>query len=268
MRQLFILVFAALCLAACASKGGPTTPGDPWEGMNRRVFGVNEAADRAIVGPLARGYQNVTPKGARQGVTNFLEHINTPTVFANDVLQFKPKRAGITLARAVINTIFGIGGLLDAADQIGLEGHTEDFGQTLAVWGVPEGPYVVVPFFGPSTVRDGFGTIIDSVAFDPLNYIEFGSSNLDNRLRIGRGFLGGVNTRAEFSEVFETLRSQPEPYIALRRAYLGNREAEIRDGELPEDPYEDLPDFEDFDDFDDFEDDELGDGDVADEGTP
>ncbi|MEO1029277.1 MAG: VacJ family lipoprotein [Pseudomonadota bacterium] len=254
MRNVF--VFAAFCAAAtgCATNPG-STDNDPFEDLNRQIFGFNEAADRAIVGPLADGYRAVTPEPFRDGVSNALQNLNSPVVFANDVLQGKPKRAGETLARFAINTVFGLGGLFDTADQMGIEGHTEDFGQTLAVWGIPEGPYLMVPFMGPSTARDGVGRLVDNFVFDPLQWIEFaGRPNLNDHLRISRAAVTAVNTRAGLNDVFETLRAQPEPYVALRRAYRANREAEINDGKLPDDPYEDLPDFEEFDEFDEFED--------------
>ena len=254
MRNLLVLAALSAVLSGCASTA-TSADNDPLEDMNRQIFGFNEAADRAIVGPIAEGYRAITPDPFRDGVSNFIRNLNSPVVFANDVLQGKPKRAGNTLSRFTINTGFGLGGLFDTADQLGIEGHTEDFGQTLAVWGVPEGPYLMIPFMGPSNVRDGIGRVVDSFVFDPLFWIEFpGNPNLNENLRLGRAGVTAVNTRAQLSDVFETLRSQPEPYIALRRAYRANREAEINDGALPDDPYEDLPDFEEFDDFDDLDD--------------
>lgn len=256
MRPIFALIASAVCLTACAStppETGETVIYDPLEPLNRQIYGFNESVDKAILGPVARGYVNTVPEPARDGVTNFLVNTNSPVVFANDILQAKPQRAAETLSRFIINTTIGLGGLVDVAGKSGLEGHTEDFGQTMAVWGVPNGIYFMAPFLGPSNLRDTTGRIVD-MAFDPLTWIEYGLSDLDLYISSSRVVVTAVDTRARLDPAFENLRTQPEPYIALRRAYTSNRESQIRDGEIEDEAYDNLPDFDEFDDYDDAED--------------
>ncbi len=140
---------------------------DPWEHFNRSLYSVHDGVDRAVLEPVARGYRAVTPGFFREGVRNFLHNLRSPVIFANDVLQGQFRRAGITAARFGINTTLGIVGVLDPASGMGLESHDEDFGQTLAVWGLDAGPYIFIPVIGPTTVRDGIGSLVD-LAFDPL----------------------------------------------------------------------------------------------------
>ena len=256
MRRLSSLLFTALILSACTTSKTPE-PGtiyDPFESLNRNVYGFNESVDKAITGPAARAYNNNIPKPARDGLTNFMANANSSVTFFNDLLQAKPGRAAETFSRFVINTTVGLGGLFDVAGKSGLEGHREDFGQTMAVWGVPQGAYVMTPFLGPSNLRDTAGGVVDRV-FDPLTWLEFGvSRNLDLYLSGGRTVVGAINTRASLEPAFENLRVQPEPYIALRRAYANNRQSLIRDGIISDDLYNNLPDFDDFDDFDEIND--------------
>lgn len=256
MRPIFALIASAVCLSACASTTREATEAsiyDPFEPLNRQIYGFNEGVDKAILGPVARGYIKAVPEPARDGVTNFLANTNSPVIFANDILQAKPQRAAETLSRFIINTTIGFGGLIDVAGKSNLEGHTEDFGQTLAVWGVPNGIYVMTPFLGPSNLRDTTGRIVD-MAFDPLTWIEYGLSDLDLYISSSRVLVTAVDTRARLDPAFENLRSQPEPYVALRRAYSSNRESQIRDGEIEDEAYDNLPDFDEFDDYDDVED--------------
>src|SRR5262245_13984825 len=152
-----------------APSPGPTDY-DPWEPMNRRLFATHEALDQRLLAPTARGYRRVTPSPVRTGVSNFLRNLRGPQIFANDVLQGEFRRAGVTAARFGVNTALGFFGLFDPATGMGLERHTEDFGQTLAVWGAPEGPYIFVPVFGPTNVRDGVGAVVN-LAFDPFNWL-------------------------------------------------------------------------------------------------
>ena len=255
MRKTVSIALAGLAATACATS--PETEAgmvhDPYEGWNRNVYAFNEAVDKAALEPAARAYRAITPGFARQGVRNFLSNLNAPVVFVNDVLQGEPDRAGDTFYRFFVNTTVGVVGLWDAAAHFGVEGHSEDFGQTLAVWGAEPGPFLVLPILGPSNPRDLTGTIVDR-AFDPFTWIQFEDEDLDTQIAVGRGVLGALSARESLIEAFETLREQPEPYIAYRRAYMAQREAAIRNGREEEDPYQDLPDFDAFDDFDDFED--------------
>ena len=250
-RSLTSSVLMASMLGACATQPA-TSPGDvydPFEPVNRQVFAFNEAADKAVLGPVSDAYVTITPEFARIGIGNFLSNLSSPVVFVNDVLQGEGQRATDTAFRFVINSTFGIGGLLDPAEhELGVEKHREDFGQTLGVWGVSSGPYLVIPLLGPTNLRDGIGMGVDT-AIDPMTWIEFDDPDLDDQIALTRGILGGLEARAALDAELETLRAQPEPYVALRRAYSSAREAAIRNGREDADPYTDLPDFDDFDDF-------------------
>src|SRR5210317_1576487 len=140
---------------------------DPWEGFNRGVFNFNESLDRAILKPVAQGYRFIMPDVAEQGVSNFFDNLRDVVTFFNNLLQLKPVEATQDLSRVLINTTIGIGGLFDVASAMNIPKNDEDFGQTLGAWGVESGPYLVLPLFGPSTVRDGVG-IIPDMYLDPL----------------------------------------------------------------------------------------------------
>lgn len=254
MRITSLVAFAVLGLSACASTAETTagTVNDPYEGWNRDMFAFNEAVDKAVLEPAARGYRAATPGFFRTGVRNFLSNLNAPVVFVNDVLQVEPERAGTTFSRFAINTTLGIGGLFDVAGASGLERHSEDFGQTLAVWGVDSGPFLVMPIIGPSNPRDLFGIGVDR-AFDPLTWTQFEDDDTRTTITVTRGVLGALSAREGLIETFETLREQPEPYIAYRRAYVSQREAAIRNGREDPDAYQNLPDFDDSFDFEDEE---------------
>jgi len=248
-RSLTLGLALTMGLGACSTTPASSGDGvyDPLEPLNRQVFAFNEAADKAVLGPTAQAYETVTPQFFRTGVGNFLSNLNSPVVFVNDVLQGEPKRAGDTMFRFLVNTTFGLGGLLDPAEhELGRAGHSEDFGQTLGVWGVSEGPFIVLPLMGPTNLRDGIGRGVDG-ALDPFNYkavIE--DEDTRTTMAISRGVLGLLNARVALEPQLQALREQPEPYIAMRRAYTSQREAQIRNGREEEDPYTDLPDFDDF----------------------
>ena len=254
MKFGFVLAGSMLALSACATTSDEQTTStvyDPLEGWNRGVYSFNEGVDKAVLEPTAKGYRAATNEPVRDGVSNFLTNLNQPVVFANTVLQGKPIAAVDTAARFVLNTTAGIGGVFDLASMIDIPEHREDFGQTLGVWGVPNGPYLMLPFFGPSNLRDGAGRGVD-VAFNPLTYAEFDGETAFNVTRQG---VGVISVRESLIEQVEVLRDQPEPYIALRRNYTQQRAAAIRDGREQEDPFKDLPDFDDYDfgDEDEFE---------------
>lgn len=242
------LVSLALTACATAPAPGPGDIADPYEGFNRRMFAFNNGVDKYAIAPAASVYKAVTPEFGRDRVSDFLGNLREPVTFANDILQAEPKRAGTTAARFGINTTVGLLGLWDAAAHMGLTGHREDFGQTLAVWGVGSGPYLVMPLLGPTNPRDLFGRGVD-IAIDPINYVQFDNDkDSDIGIRIGLGVIGGFNARVKFNDQIETLNSQPEPYIALRRIYSSSRQAEIANGRVDEDrAYDDLPDFDEFD---------------------
>jgi len=218
-----------------------STSNDPWEGFNRNLFGVHQAIDGAVLEPVARGYRAITPRPLRTGVVNFLRNLKSPVVFANDVLQGEVGRAGNTVGRFAINTTLGIGGIFDPATSMGLERHEEDFGQTLAVWGVPTGPYLFVPLLGPTTVRDGAGRIIDT-AFDPLTWADF--DDVDT-VRAARTVIAGIAQREALIDQIDAFEAQGgDLYVTYRSAYEVSREAAIRNGRAD---VQDLPDFDDID---------------------
>ena len=253
MRGLVSVLALTACLAvpslasaqeAATSEHAPVQTeanADPWEGLNRNLFGVHQAVDNAVLEPVARGYRTVTPRPLRTGVVNFLRNLKAPVVFANDILQGEVNRAGATAGRFAINTTLGVAGIFDPATSMGLEHHDEDFGQTLAVWGVPSGPYLFVPLFGPTTVRDGAGRIVD-VAFDPLTWADF--DNIDTA-RAARTVIAGVAQREALIEQIDSLEAQGgDTYVAYRSAFEVSREAAIQNGRAD---VQDLPDFHDID---------------------
>jgi phospholipid-binding lipoprotein MlaA len=252
MNVKFAATAMALALGACASTPSDSvasgTVNDPYEGFNRQMFAFNNGLDKYALAPAAGAYKTVTPEFARDRVGDFLRNLKSPVVFVNDVLQAEPSRAADTFVRFTINTTIGLAGLWDAADHLGVEPHSEDFGQTLAVWGVASGPYLVMPVIGPTTPRDLFGSGVDRV-IDPLTWTEFdGDPDLDDKIAVGRGVLSALNTRVALDDQIQQLNAQPEPYVALRRIYSSQRQAAIRNGK-PEDEakmYEDLPDFDEF----------------------
>ncbi len=242
---------AAATLSACAT--APSAPpagdlNDPYEGFNRQMFAFNAGVDKYALGPAATAYETVTPAFARDRVGDFLANLGAPVILTNDVLQAEPARAGTTASRFAVNSTLGLLGLWDAAQYLGIDGHREDFGQTLGVWGVRSGPYIVLPIFGPSTPRDLLGTIVDR-AIDPLTYVQYDNDDdTDTQVRIGLGIIGALNARVALGPQLEALNSQPEPYTALRRIYSSQRQAAIRNGVIDEaTAYDDLPDFDEFD---------------------
>jgi len=232
----------ALLAAACASAQPP--PGaalvhDPFERQNRTIFAFNEDFDRAVTGPVARGYESAFPAFARRRVRDFVDHLRTPLWFANDVLQANPASASDQLARFMFNTVFGFAGLYDfASEQVKMDKKPEDFGQTLAVWGLAEGPYLVAPFAGGFTLRDGAGWIADR-SLDPLTWFAW-----DGRAAVlsSRVAFGGLDARVRADSSIERFRRSPDPYVAFRSNYIQHRRGLIAGDDDPF--YEDLPDFE------------------------
>ncbi len=221
-----LVLFVGLCSFATApamAEDAGAIPGDPWESFNRRMQAFNDGADRIVLKPLATGYRAVMPDPFERGVSNFFVNLGTPRVAINQLLQGKPKLAVADTGRFLINTTIGLGGILDAAGDMGLEAHDEDFGQTLAKWGVGSGPYLVLPIWGPSTLRDGFSDIVDS-AFYPPNYVD------DDAIRGGLLFVYALDTRAQLLGT-ESLISG-DRYTFFREAYRQRREFLINDGEV------------------------------------
>jgi len=196
--------------------------------MNRPLFAFNRGLDKATTKPLAKGYEKVLPQPVRTGISNFFRNLGTPASSLNNFLQGKPKRGFSELGRFVFNSTLGVGGLFDVARAGGIESYKEDFGQTAAVWGVPDGPYVMIPLLGPSTLRDGLLFPL-SLITDPLYHYD--NTSVRDKLIV----LRVIETRARLLPLESTLEESKDPYLTLRESYLQNREFEIYDGEPPED---------------------------------
>lgn len=202
------------------------------------MFAFNEGVDTYAAEPAARVYEGVTTPWIRRRFTDFFDNLRTPVWFINDTLQGDMPDAGRQVARFTINSTIGLAGLFDlAASEFELEKESEDFGQTLAVWGVPEGPYVMLPVLGPSTLRDVPTRLVD-YAMDPLTWTRFDG---DDAVRTTRTVTTVLDARLRADETLNRIRSSPEPYVALRASYLQNRRGAIDESD---DPYADLPDFE------------------------
>ena len=196
---------------------------DPLEPFNRAMYTFNDVFDRALLKPLATGYRYVIPSPVRRGVGNFFYNLRAPTTFINDLLQGKPSRARQTLDRFLLNSSIGLFGLIDIATPLGKPPHEEDYGQTLAVWGVPSGPYIVLPFLGPSTMRDSIGKIPEFYIADPL----WDPGNLT--VTVTRFGLRLIDLRSRLLGVDRILQMQVDPYLFLRETYLQQRSAQISD---------------------------------------
>lgn len=243
-----VLLLALLIAGGCASipeqdhssqGGGVET--DPWESMNRRIFAFNHQVDSWILKPVAQTYQAITPAPVETGINNFFSNLAEVTNVANNVLQWKWRKAGNDSGRFLLNSTIGIGGIFDVAKHAGLRrGEREDFGQTLSYWGVPAGPYVVLPFLGPSTVTDAVAFPVDWYS-DPTTYAPQQREML---------VLKGVEIIARRANLLEAEKLMSgDRYVFMREAYLQRREYLVQDGEVKDDFGGDFDDFDDFDDF-------------------
>lgn len=212
---------------------------DPWQRMNRGIFWFNDQCDVYVLEPVAKGWDMVVPERAETGISNFFANLRFPVVMVNDLLQGKPGAAAIDVGRFMVNTTFGLAGLFDPASIWGLERHNEDFGQTLGVWGVPPGPYLVLPLFGPSNPRDTAGMPVDYVlSITPLFLNSFWWT--------GAGVVNVVNTRAQYlDEVRNAKEASLDYYVFARNAYYQRRKALVNDqkeesGHAPTDDLYDL----------------------------
>ncbi len=228
-----ILALCLLVLASgCASTSGPGNPRDPWEGFNRPVFQFNEKVDQIVLKPVAQGYVKVTPQFVRTGVNNFFGNIEDIATGVNNILQGKPAEGASDLGRVVVNSVVGIFGLFDVASPMGLDKHNEDFGQTLGKWGVPSGPYLVLPLMGPSTLRDAPARYVDS-------YMGYGASWLEYEweIRTGLQVLDVVRIRSNLLQAERMLdEAAIDKYSFLRDAWLQRRRNQVYDGRPPKLP--------------------------------
>ncbi len=245
-RFLTICLTAFLCLSMTSCASHTQTAGeiyDPFENMNRAAFSVNDALDQALAKPVAKGYKAVFPKLVRNSVRNFLRNLRTPINLANQILQGDIEGAAGDLSRFAMNTSIGIGGLFDIAADTGLEYEYEDFGQTLAVWGVDHGPYLMLPFFGPSSVRDATGLLVDTFA-DPVRlYLH----NTDQEeWYYARVAMTGIDKREALLVALDDLRENSfDYYAAVRSAYMQKREAMVNDDDPDKTTAPSIPDYDD-----------------------
>ena len=249
-KALIALSAITILVAGCASDNdytvmaGDVEVSDPFEDANRAVFSFNTAVDNAVIHPIAKGYNAVVPDPARTGVDNALKNLRSPVNFANQVLQGDLDGAGDVVVRAVVNTLLGLGGLIDLAGHEGIEYEVEDFGQTLGKWGVGHGPYLVVPILGPSSTRDYVGYAVDSFA-DPLRWYLF---NIEEEgLYYGKVGADYLNLRASLVDVLEDLeKSSIDYYAATRSAYYQRREALVNDQSSDVITAPAIPDYDDY----------------------
>ena len=221
-----MLLAATVALAGCAT-GPDADPRDPLEGFNRGAYSFNEMLDRAVLEPLAGGYNYIAPAPVSQGVTNFFNNLRDVRSAINNLLQLKIGRAFSDVGRVAVNSTVGVLGLFDVASTMNLPRYDEDFGQTLGVWGFGPGPYIVFPFLGPASGRDGIGLVADWFT-DPLSYI-----GDDTARRSLRG-LDIVDTRADLLSASRVLdQAALDPYSFVRDAYLQRRESLVYDGNPP-----------------------------------
>ncbi len=231
MHKSFFAVLLLLCLGACATtQAGPNglADRDPREGFNRNVWAVNEAIDSAAIEPVAALYRTITPQPARRGVSNLFSNLSEPWSLVNNVLQGNPDRAIRNLGRFIVNSTVGIAGLIDVASEIGIEAAPEDFGQTLAVWGVGDGGYSVSPLLGPTTARGTVGTIVGFIANPTTIFLDrvLGFGTIE-RLALTTAEIVSGRAEAIDTGADAFLDSSADPYAAARAAFFTSREAAI-----------------------------------------
>ncbi|MCH9004755.1 MAG: VacJ family lipoprotein [Proteobacteria bacterium] len=227
-----VCVFCVACVSSPTNPDGSKperSPADPWEPLNRSIHMFNRGLDKVTLKPVAKVYKFVIPSFMRRGVTNFSQNLRSPLNIINHFLQGKPGDGFGQTGRFLLNSTVGLGGLIDVAATAGLEQKNEDFGETLAVWGVPDGPYVIVPFLGPRTLRDAVMLPLNILA-DPLFHYE------DSSVRDKVYLVRLVDIRARLLSAEELLlKDAYDPYIRIREAYLQHRRYVIYDGDPPED---------------------------------
>ena len=200
---------------------------DPFEEVNRSVYEFNETIDDNLLEPVSRAYKDHVPEVAQDGVSNFFGNLRDVSTLANQILQFKPVESAQTLGRVLVNSTIGLGGLFDVASEMDLITENEDFGQTMALWGVEQGPYVVLPLLGPSTVRDGVGTYVDLTS--PANMI----NEMDDVGFMSASAINIIDKRVELLPATDLLDQSDDSYIAMRSSYLQKRNYDVHDGNPP-----------------------------------
>jgi phospholipid-binding lipoprotein MlaA len=237
--RLAAAAFAALCLCGCATE--PRDPvareqfkanHDPLEPLNRRTFAFNQAVDRAVIKPVAKGYRAALPGTVRDGLRHFLDNLNEPIVFANTLLQGRVRDAGDTAARFLVNSTVGIAGFRDVASHNRLPKKIGDFGQTFWAWGIPEGPYLIVPILGPTNPRDGVGSGVDAY-IDPFRYVT-DTDHFSTFVTGGRAVLDGVDKRERSIDALDEMEKEAIDYYAsFRSLFRQHRAAELTGSDHP-----------------------------------
>ena len=224
-RRLSLLSVCLLRLCGCATlpPGSKRDPRDPWERFNRSSSQFNDALDRAVLKPAAKGYTHL-PQPVQTGMHNFFDNLDYPVTIVNDLLQGQLKPFFSDIGRFVLNSTLGLGGLFDPATPAGLQKNYRDFGQTLGKWGVPKGPYVVVPLFGPYDVRDGIGSVTVDYYANPRSYLNFWTN-------LGLYTVRTVDHRSRLLPLDATIQSAYDPYAFVRSAYLQNRDFMVHGGQ-------------------------------------
>lgn len=233
-----VLVSLAIALGGCATipdRGSADVENDPLESVNRRVFAVNRVVDHAVIRPVAEAYRSVVPEALRDRIRAFIDNLHEPLVFANDLLQGRGDAAGISGRRFLINSTWGLAGLFDKAAELGMPRQSGDFGQTLYAWGVGDGPYLVLPLFGPSNVRDTVGMGLDAYAA-PIGHV--GSDATRRHVGIAVTGTDGIDLRSRNVESLDAIEATSVDFYAyLRSVWRQNRRTTLqdaRDGNTPD----------------------------------
>ncbi len=233
-NKLFVCTLIVLFTAGCAGRehpqvneqasAKPATANsiDPYEGLNRSIYKFNTKLDKYILKPLAKTYETITPDPVESGIHKFFENLEEPRNAVNSLLQGKFDKAGLSTGRFVLNSTVGVLGFFDVADKLDIPRHDEDFGQTLAAWGLPSGPYIVLPLFGPRYLRHAAGFIPDSFT-NPVNYVS------DDTVRYGLLGLDIIDARTRFLGTDDLIELQLDPYVFIRETYLQRRGAALND---------------------------------------
>lgn len=229
LRLVLAVLGAVLGISGCAmrQKLDNMAQEDPLEPVNRVFYKVNDLGDRYVLRPVAKGYVRVTPRVFRLGATHFFDNLGYPVVVVNDFLQGKGRQGSADAARLLLNSTIGLLGILDPATDIGLAQHDEDFGQTLAVWGMPAGPFLMVPLVGPRTTTHALGSLGDNLV-SPLHI--YSDASVRSKLVVFQT----IHRRSTFLQVDDEIRQSFDPYVFIRDAYLQNRNYLIHDGKVPE----------------------------------
>lgn len=243
MRAIPLAAVAVLALSACANKPPASDPdavaeyeqtNDPLEPTNRVFYSINDAIDTYALKPVAQGYVAVVPLPARTGIHNTLSNLSSPALFANDVMQGSPKRAGTTFMRFVINSTVGVAGIFDVAKSVGYRAHDTDFGVTLGVWGVGTGPYLYLPILGPSSPRGVTGFAVNQ-GLDPFTYVPHGYGLVT--LNWARYGMTAIDTRASLlTDVDKIKASALDPYASFRSLYRQHVQSQVEAASAPDKP--------------------------------